>query len=135
MLSTEDMTQRISFPSDTFRFSVPNSWVASSKEKAEPKGRLARSSSCRNWYHLRQEARKTGVNPPLWVITSPPWQVLTLALKMAGKPAITAFLLYPMGLLAGSGDDIAESQSQETSEVFDKQHDRALGKEFVSAVS
>ncbi len=103
--------------------------------EAVPKGRLATSSACRNWYHLRRESRKNGTNPPIWVIASPPWAVLRLALKMAGKPASLGFLLWPLGLLAGNGDEVAGTELQDAAQVSDDHQDRALGDELVSALS
>lgn len=99
------------------------------------KGRLASSSACRHWYSLRQEARKNGLNPPLWVITSPPWPVLKLALKMAGKPALLGFFLFPLGLLAGAGDEVIEPAHQDTNGVLDDRQDQGLGAKIASALS
>ena len=102
---------------------------------ARPKGRLATSSACRHWYQLRQEARKDGLNPPLWVIISPPWPVLRLALKMGGNPVLAGFLLFPLGLLAGAGDEIIEPMPQDTNGVLDDRQDQGLGAKIASALS
>lgn len=102
------------------------------KKKTESQTRLARSSACRNWYHLRQEARKTGANPPIWVMTSPPWPVLSLALKLSGKPAITGVWLFALGLLAGGSDDLATAELQESSATT---ADRGLGGDLLQPLS
>lgn len=87
--------------------------IASTSNDNGSKSRLAKSLTCRRWYYWRQQEREFGTKPPVWVLTSPPWPVLRLAFKLAGKPVYLAAVQMVFGLLASNSDEMGEIDSRE----------------------
>lgn len=101
-------------------------------QASESRGRLARSSACRHWHLRRQHARETGVHPPLWVIMSPPWPILRLALRIAGKSTFRGLFLLPLGLLASSNDELASLPFRELDKQADDKQARTTPRQQAS---